>query len=408
MSNKTRKQLIFFWSYVEWGGAQIYLLAIMKQAKHDWDVKVILPRASSPDIVKFIEAVGVDHEFIDFSLDLDPAPTVKRKLQRQWRRVLSEILTFKHLLRFNLRESILHIEAIPWQSWILLTALRMRRANVFVTMHNSMSGASFIREAIWKIRMEFVSRLKGFHIFASNQDTKNKLRRWVAPDFWRSTRVTYTAIDPAEVEKVRSAVLDREALCKRYDLPTDKFLILCVGQFIDRKGRWTFLDAARIIGQSTRDAVFVWVTPVLPDASAQAKIEGYNLGNSFRLLLSGTIGETRECVLRFFRLADIFVLPSFVEGLPIALLEAMALGIPCVSTSVYAIPEAIKHRKTGLLVEPGQSEDLAEAILQLKGDLELRNSLAEAGREHVLKHFDERVAARTAIDAYRGCFPPAE
>ncbi len=402
MSNKER-QLIFFWNYAEWGGAQIYLLAIMKQAKRDWDIKVIFPRASSPDIVKFIEAVGVAYEFIDFSLDLDPAPTLLRKLQRQWRRVRAEKLTFKHLLRFNLRESILHIEAIPWQSWILLTALRLRGASVFVTLHNSVPEGSFIRKAIWKMRMEFVSRLKGFHIFASNQDTKARLKQWVAPDFWQSIRVTYTAVDPLEIEKVRSAELNREALCKRYDLPADKFLVLCVGQFIDRKGRWVFLEAARLLAQEQKDILFIWVAPRLPDPQEQARIKEYNLNDSFRVVLSERLGTRREDVLNFFRIADVFTLPSLLEGLPIAILEAMALGIPTISTDVNAIPEAIKDNETGILIKPGDSAALADAIDRLKRNEPLRNKLARNGRRYVLKYFDERDAAETAINAYRDC-----
>lgn len=403
--SETKRQLIFFWSYLEWGGAQIYLLAIMKQAKPDWNVKVILPKASSPDIVRFIKEVGVEYEFIDFFLDLGPAPTIRRKIVRQWRRIRSEILTFKHLMRYNLRDGILHIEAIPWQSWLLLTALRLRGANIFVTLHNAMSSESPVRRAIWKLRMKFVSRLRGFHIFASNQDTKEKLREWVEPDFWRSIRVTYTAVDPAEIDEVRSAPFDRDAMCKKHKLPSDKFLVLCVGQFIDRKGRWTFLDAAREISERETDIAFVWLTPVLPNEGDRKRIEEYGVDRSFSLILSEQVGSRREDILTFMRLADVFTLPSFVEGLPIALLEAMAIGAPCISTSVYAIPEAIKQRETGILIEPGYAGALARAILELKHNPALSNSLAKAGRRHVVETFDERKVAGIVLDSYSECFP---
>jgi glycosyltransferase involved in cell wall biosynthesis len=100
-------------------------------------------------------------------------------------------------------------------------------------------------------------------------------------------------------------------------------------------------------------------------------------------------------------MADIFALPSYVEGLPIALLEAMALGLPCVPTNVYAIPEAIRDGETGLLVERGDPRALAKAILALRDDRDLRLRLGEKGREHVLNQFDERTAAACAIQAYR-------
>lgn len=71
------------------------------------------------------------------------------------------------------------------------------------------------------------------------------------------------------------------------------------------------------------------------------------------------IGSTRLDILRFFRIAGIFALSSFVEGLPIALLEGMALGIPSISTRINGIPEAIKHMETGILIEAGDSGWLA-------------------------------------------------
>jgi len=108
--------------------------------------------------------------------------------------------------------------------------------------------------------------------------------------------------------------------------------------------------------------------------------------------------------LRFFRIADAFTLPSFVEGLPIALLEAMAIGIPSISTDMNAIPEAIIDRETGIVIEAGDSDALAKRILDLKNNPSLRQRLSANGRAHVLENFDEREASRIAIDAYRECF----
>lgn len=399
MTNKKR-QLIFLWNYIEWGGAQIYLLAIMKEARPDWDIVVILPRNSLPEILNYLDRLGVRYEFMDTCLDSDAAPTIKRKLIRQWRRVHAEIMSFRHLLRYNLRKSILHIETAPWQSWILLTALALRRANVFVTMHNFLPKSSAWREIVWKCRLQFVSRLPGFRIFPSNQDTKDKLKGWVGARFWDNMRVTYAAVNPPEIEDALRAEIDVAEIRRRHGIDENKFLILCVGQFIDRKGRWIFLDAARLVLAQDPDVVFVWLTPKMPTADETAKIEGYKLNDGFRLVLSESVGKTRHEVLMFFRIADAFALPSFVEGLPIALLESMALGIPSISTNVYAIPEAIKHLETGILIEAGDSFALAEAILKLKNDPKLREKLSISGRDHVLKNFDERAVARIAIKSY--------
>jgi glycosyltransferase involved in cell wall biosynthesis len=257
--------------------------------------------------------------------------------------------------------------------------------------------------------LQIVSRLPGFHIFASNIDTKENLKEYVTPKFWAEIPVTYTCVDPEEIRLAKAAAFDRDSERSRFGIDPSGFVVLSVGQFIDRKGRWTLLEAAKFLDH----IVFVWVMPEEPSDEDRIRIESYGLGNRFVPVLSRSIGEYRPAILRFFRVADAFALPSFVEGLPIALLEAMAMGIPSISTNVYAIPEAIKHEETGLLIEAGDSEALAASILRLRDEAELREQIAQVGSAFVLEHFDERVAASTCIETYRralserGRFPDA-
>lgn len=395
-----RTKLIFLWTYAEWGGAQIYLLAVMKRAKELFDITVILPRVSMPDILNFLDNLDIRYEFIDACLESSPALTIGEKIRRQRLRIRAEWSSFRYLMRFDLRTCILHIETAPWQSWILLTALALRRAHVFVTMHNIMPRSSSWRELIWKIRMQIVSRLPRFHIFPSNQDTKDRLKGWVSERFFSEMEVTYTAVNPEEIAEVANAVFDVAETRRKHGLDANKFLVLCVGQFIDRKGRWVFLDAAKQVSAEHKDVAFVWLTPKLPDEADQLRIAEYSLGDAFTLVLSRTVGDNRHDVLRFFQIADVFALASFVEGLPISLLEAMALGLPSISTSINAIPEAIINDETGLLIEAGDSQALAGSILRLKNDKELRLRLANAGREFALCNFDERRIADIVIDSY--------
>jgi glycosyltransferase involved in cell wall biosynthesis len=133
--------------------------------------------------------------------------------------------------------------------------------------------------------------------------------------------VTFTAVDPPQIEDALKAPFDRDSTLAALGIPATDFVVLCVGQFIDRKGRWVFLDAAREIVQTRRDISFVWLTPQLPNDDDEQRITDYKLGDKFKLVLSETLGKDRIDVLRFFRIADVFTLPSFVEGLPIALLE---------------------------------------------------------------------------------------
>jgi glycosyltransferase involved in cell wall biosynthesis len=103
-----------------------------------------------------------------------------------------------------------------------------------------------------------------------------------------------------------------------------------------------------------------------------------------------------ETVLEQFRKADLFVLGSEIaengdrDGIPNVFVESMAMGVPVVGTNISAISELIRHEETGLLVSPGNPEALANAILRLLQDENLRNRIIVAAREKVTNCFDNR------------------
>jgi glycosyltransferase involved in cell wall biosynthesis len=392
---------VFAWNYLSWGGAQVYFLAIIKLAKENWDIVVHLPEGSSSEIVEYVRQLGVEYELADRRLDLDAAVGIRRKVRRQANRVKVEYQTLRDLLKYDVRNTVFQIEVAPWQSIVFLTAMAARGAKVFLTLHNFLPDAPGWRKLLWKARLRYVSHLPGLNFFTSNVDTKNRLRGLVHDKFWERIRVTFTAVNPPQIDEALAVPFDRSQTRARHAISDTDFVVLCVGQFIDRKGRWVFLDAARrILSSGASDVSFVWLTPQMPTETEQAKIGEYRLGEKLRIIHSPTLGRERVDILSFFRIADAFALPSYVEGLPIALLEAMALKRPSISTNVYAIPEAVKHMETGILIEPGDSEALADAILKLKSDPALRERLAVNGRKFVIESFDERDAARTAIAAY--------
>ena len=397
-----KPKLIFVWNYLEWGGAQIYFIGIMKLAKAEWDITVVLPEGSDAKLLGFLDTAGIRYEFLKGSFDLAPAEDFGRKIERRITILRSEINVFRHLRKFDLKNSILHIEAAPWQSATLLTALSLLRgANIFVTMHNALPDASRWRELVWKIKIGVVSRLPKLRAFTSNQDTKKRFRRWVNKAFFDTIRVTYTTVNPPEIDAIRDDGGDRSLIRKWVGIPEDVFVVLCVGQFIDRKGRWIFLEAAQKVVEDRPDIHFAWITSSEVTTSEMERIAGYKLGDNFNLVNASSVGNERKDILSAYAAADVFALPSYIEGLPVALLEAMAMGVASISTEIYAIPEAIKHEETGLLINPGRADELFNAIVQLYEDAALRERLAQNGRDFVIANFDEREASKIAIDAYK-------
>jgi glycosyltransferase involved in cell wall biosynthesis len=397
------KQVLFVWNYLEWGGAQIYFLALMKEAKKHCEIRAVMPEGSNRQLLKFLDDLEIPCDFVPAFTDSRPATGVKRKLQRHFNKLRSEYKFCRHLKKYDLRNSVVHTDFAPWQSFGALLWLSLRTRS-FVTVHNSVFPTQKWRHWIWKFKLGVLSKLKNFRIFTANEDAKKCLRGYVAEEFYDSIEVTSASINPAEIEEAVRTDYDRYALKQKFRIPNGKFLVFCVGQFIDRKGRWIFLEAARKLVEKESDIAFVWISNSKPPSEDLEKAAAFGLGEDFVFITSEQVGKERSDLFRLIQLADVYALPSFVEGLPISLLEAMALEKPVISTNINGIPEAVKHLKTGYLIESGNAEELAFAIRKLKDDIELRLKLGKAARKYIIENFDERETAKKAWQSYLQSF----
>jgi starch synthase len=110
---------------------------------------------------------------------------------------------------------------------------------------------------------------------------------------------------------------------------------------------------------------------------------------------------TRDALFRAIAAADLYVQPSREEGLPLALVEAMALGVPVVASAINGIPEVVEHEVTGHLVPPDDPGALAGAIDALLDDPARAARLARAGRDRILPEHDLATVGATMTLLYR-------
>ena len=395
-----RSKIIYAWNYVEWGGAQIYTLGLIKFISNVFDIVVVLPKGSSQELLGFLNARNIAHEFFEPAADMTAASGLRPRLRRRMSKRRSEKALIRKLESLDLSDSVIHIDLGPQHSLLALARL-CRHAPVFFTAHNSLPKFAAWRETVWRIKFRVIGSFKNFHVFCANVDTFRYISRFAGKKLLRRTAITPVGIDLEEINRALSSPELKRKTRERAGLSENDFVILTVGQFIDRKGRWILLEAAKQVLEKHPDVIFLWLMPRLPDEEETERIRGYGLGDSFRPVLSGSVGVTRQEILRFFRVADLFVLPSLLEGLPISLLEAMSLGIPSISTNVNAIPEAIIDGETGGLIQPGDPDALSRGIISLKEDSAMSKRIADTGREFVLKNFDERIAAEKALEMYK-------
>ncbi len=202
-------------------------------------------------------------------------------------------------------------------------------------------------------------------LIAVSQDIAVKLEQaGVAKE---KIRVVYNGVDSRFIPR------DQHAARAELGLPDQAFILLFVGFLVPVKGVEVLLAALERLGDTQWYCALVGGGPLETDLKAQAR------GLGSRVLFAGV--QPTERIPRWMNAADVLVLPSFSEGRPNVVLEAQASGLPVIATRVGGTPELIRDGQTGLLVDSGDPEQLAQAIARLQQDRQGRCQLAWAGRQ---------------------------
>lgn len=215
---------------------------------------------------------------------------------------------------------------------------------------------------------------------------KSQLMKLSPYEHWAKLHVSRLGVDPA--------VFAPRTARPRAERP---FEVLCVGRLTPAKGQHLLVDAVkRLIDQGRQ--VHLRVVGAGPDAaSLQAQVSRLQL--SANVTFEGAVNQDR--IRDLYALADCFCIPSFAEGIPVVLMEAMAMGIPCVTTHITGIPELIRHDQTGLLSAPSDVVGLADNILRLMDDPALGQRMSVLARAKVEADYDLAKNVATLADLFR-------
>jgi glycosyltransferase involved in cell wall biosynthesis len=146
------------------------------------------------------------------------------------------------------------------------------------------------------------------------------------------------------------------------------------------------IDAANRLVASGRN-VQLRLVGAGPD-EASLKIHTARLDHPNCVVFEGAVNQDR--IRSLYAEADIFSIASFAEGLPVVLMEAMAMEIPCVTTHITGIPEMIRDGVDGLLVPPADLDALTAALARLIDDAKLRKKIGKSGRKRVVEQYNLR------------------
>jgi glycosyltransferase involved in cell wall biosynthesis len=206
--------------------------------------------------------------------------------------------------------------------------------------------------------------------------------RLVSPDHWGKLHVVRCGLPMASMPaKARTGAPMR---------------FICVGRLSPEKGQAGLIEAFAALVRDRQPVELLFVGDGPEHDRLRARAEA--LGIADRVMFAGRLGE--RDTLDQIAGADVLVLPSFMEGLPIVLMEAMAIGVPVIASRVAGIPELVEDGTSGLLFTPSDWDALESGMRRLVADESLRSALANAGRAAVVGEFDIQRSARMMAELF--------
>jgi glycosyltransferase involved in cell wall biosynthesis len=249
---------------------------------------------------------------------------------------------------------------------------------------------------------KLLGKVTSYFMFVSEEDRKTALRYGIAS----RDSCTTTIYNGVDTQHFAPPAPPRRDVRLGSHLHPDRPVIGIVGRIVREKGYREFLEMAKRLLQAGQKATFLVVGDCLPSDRDQwgrklkDKVRAEGLSDYFAF--TGLIDDVAGAL----QAMDIFVLPSYREGFPRSILEAMATGLPVVSTDIRGCREAVLHGKTGLIVPPRDAKSLTAAVAKLLQEPELAIAMGQAGRERVTAMFDEVDVQQRFIRVFEHLSPP--
>ncbi|WP_299410236.1 glycosyltransferase family 4 protein [uncultured Roseobacter sp.] len=228
-------------------------------------------------------------------------------------------------------------------------------------------------------RAKFVSTISHF--------ARSQLMFFSDPAHWDKIRIIHCGVTPALYETAAGPALPPRS--------PDEIRLLFVGRLAPVKGLRVLLAALTELSDLPNLRLVL-----VGDGPDRARLEAAAAPLGDRVTFTGYLSQTE--VAQALQACDIFVLPSFAEGVPVVLMEALASEKPVIATQVAGVGELVEEGQSGFLVPPGDAETLADRIRTLVGDPELRAAMGQHGRAKVVTDFDIRIEAARLATLFAG------
>lgn len=241
-----------------------------------------------------------------------------------------------------------------------LAAKRCKINKVIYTPHSFFfyKGCPLKNKIIYKNAENFFARFTDILVTINEEDYQAALKM---PVRGKALFVPGVGIDVGEI---MSLPLDRNKICSEFGIPENAIIYVSVGELIPRKNHICVLKA--LAKANIKNSYYIICG--FGQLEKELKLEADRLGISDKVIFAGYRLDAKEIV----KSSDIFVFPSFQEGLSVALMEAMAGGIPCLASNIRGNIDLIEDGRGGFLFEPQDVDILAEYLVKLAEKPEIR------------------------------------
>ena len=350
-----------------------YLLLNQLESIRDRGYDVVAISAAGPD-VPFIEEHGIPHFAVPMTRRFTPLADLKA------------LIALTQLMRRE-RFDLVHTHT-PKAGLLGQLAARLSGVPVVVnTLHGFYfhDGTKPVPRRFYVLMERLAARCSDVILSQNQEDMKTAVDERIAdPELlkWLGNGIDLRRFDRRQIPERTLGEL-REEIGLDAEAPVVGF----VGRLVEEKGILDLLEAARSVLESNPDAQFLIVGPYdqeKPDALRPDVAERYGVQSQCRFL------GMRDDMPELYALMDVLVLPSYREGFPRAPMEASAMGVPSLVTDIRGCREAVVQGENGLMFPVGDSDALADAIVEVLGDPPRREAMGRKARQMAEEKFDEQ------------------
>ncbi|GBF33833.1 glycosyl transferase, group 1 [Desulfocucumis palustris] len=266
---------------------------------------------------------------------------------------------------------------------------KKKNGHIFITVNNPIiyDGIKPLNRFLYPYFYRWMA--KGCSVFLVKSDkVKDEVRRVVR------NRVPTVSIKNGIDFSIYDRKKEYPDLRSEWNIPRDGFVISSVGALEVRKGHCYLIEAIAKLTTEHKNLYCCIVGSGSEETNVRAQIQ--SLGVADRVLLLGRRSDINAVLGN----SDVFALPSLHEGLPNALMEAMAMGLPCVATDVGGVRELIPDTTLGSVVPPKSAEDLYRELGRYLGDPGLRRATGERAYEKMNSEFSLQAATENLLSVY--------